>query len=64
MRSKGVRVAATSEGNKDIETIINRKNQFSNEIAENKRAFYVDLEMWGILPKSRERWNPDGSWNY
>lgn len=33
MRSKGVRVAATSEGNKDIETIINRKNQFSIEIA-------------------------------
>lgn len=35
-----------------------------NEIAENKRAFYVDLEEWGILPKSRQRWNPDGSWNY
>jgi hypothetical protein len=35
-----------------------------NENAENKRAFYVDLEKWGILPKSRQRWNSDGSWNY
>lgn len=34
------------------------------ELVVRKKAFYHDLEEWGILPKSKGKWNHDGTWNY